>query len=299
LLDQILIDNPGRVVAVEWHISSSYPLYCAEGEAKWYLYPPPYGGYATPWIWIDGRQRGYDYSQWTGYVAQRRAVPTDVMINLTGSYNSGIRTGQIIIEFYNGSDSIINAAAQVVVVEDSCYFLGPNGDGWHNHVCRDYVPDPHGTPISLQPGVYDTLIRRFTIDSNWNATRCKIVVYLQNMTIQADSSMPVYQGAETKVVQLTGIDEKSSIKIQPVKVSVNPNPCRENVRFNLADISGESYRLSIYRIDGSLVREFKGTNSNLNWNLTDKQGRKLQAGVYHYRLQTANRSTSGKIIISN
>lgn len=287
-------------MAVEWHVGSSYPLYSAEGRAKWYMYPPPYSGsYATPWIWIDGRQRGYVYSQWASYVAQKLAIPSEVMINLTGSYNSGSRTGEIMVEFYNGSGARIDGAAQVVIVEDSCYYVSPNGDQWHNHVCRDYIPNQSGTNVSIQPGTYDTLTQPFTLNAAWNESRCKIVVYLQNMTLQADSSLPVYQGAETKLTALTGIDEKSSLKIQPVKITVNPNPCRENVRFNFTDISGENYRLSIYRIDGSLVREFIGTNSNLNWNLTDKQGRKLQAGVYQYRLQTANRSTSGKIIISD
>jgi hypothetical protein len=286
-------------VAVEWHVGSSYPLYNAEGRAKWYMYPPPYSGsYATPWIWIDGRQRGYVYSQWASYVSQRIAVPSDVMINLTGTYNSGLNTGEIMIELYNGSGARIDGAAQVVIVEDSCYYLGPNGDPWHNHVCRDYIPTQNGTSVSLQPGLYDTLIQPFTINAAWNESKCKIVVYLQNMTLQTDSSMPVYQGAETKVTALTGIEENSSFVIQPVKVSVNPNPCREKVRFNFADISGENYRLSIYRIDGSLVRELVGSNSDLDWNLTDNQGKKLQPGVYGYRLLTPNRSVSGKIIIS-
>ena len=286
-------------MAVEWHVGSSYPLYSAEGRAKWYMYPPPYSGsYATPWIWIDGRQRGYVYSQWASYVSQRIAVPSDVMINLTGTYNSGLNTGEIMIELYNGSGARIDGAAQVVIVEDSCYYLGPNGDPWHNHVCRDYIPTQNGTSVSLQPGLYDTLIQPFTINAAWNESKCKIVVYLQNMTLQTDSSMPVYQGAETKVTALTGIEENSSFSIQPVKVSVNPNPCREKVRFNFADISGENYRLSIYRIDGSLVRELVGSNSDLDWNLTDNQGKKLQPGVYGYRLLTPNRSVSGKIIIS-
>jgi len=64
------------VARVEWHIYSASPLYNAEANAKWRLYPPPYnGGYATPWLWVDGKNRGYNYNSWENYIYDQMLVP--------------------------------------------------------------------------------------------------------------------------------------------------------------------------------------------------------------------------------
>src|SRR5512138_301194 len=102
MLDRLSIDYAGYIAPIEWHISSSYPLYNAEGRAKMRMYPPPYqGGYATPWAWIDGHNCSYDYNGWGGYVSSRMLEATDVRMYLGGTYNPDTREGTIEAVLYN------------------------------------------------------------------------------------------------------------------------------------------------------------------------------------------------------
>ena len=210
MLDSIVQTLPGFVAPVEWHVYSGSPLYSAEAHAKWYSYPPPYGGgYATPWLWIDGKSRGYDYNSWAQYVTDEIRVPTNVGITHIGTiYDTVSRSGQVQVECYNSGASSIDAALQFVITEDSINYTGPNGDPWHNHVCRDYVPDQNGTPVTLAAGATDTVTVAYRVHPAWVEQKAKLIVYLQNMTVQPDSSLLCCQGLVGNVLDFVpGIEE--------------------------------------------------------------------------------------------
>jgi hypothetical protein len=184
------------------------PLYNEECNQKWRQYPAPdNGSYSYPWIWVDGRQCGWEYPYWGGSITSELTQPAPVEINLAGSYDPGLRSGRIQAEFVNSSGSSISAAALIAITEDSIYYVGTNGDYWHNHVGRDYVPDQNGTGVTIPPFGRDTVTRSFALDTNWNEERCNVVVYLQTPAVQPDSSKPVYQGAIAPVHQPSGISE--------------------------------------------------------------------------------------------
>jgi hypothetical protein len=198
------------------------------------LYPPPdNGGYATPWLWVDGRSRGWEYQYWRGYVEQQMAAPADVGITIDGTFDPVARTGLARAVCTNGSGQSVTAACQMVLTEDSVYYPGTNGDYWHNHLCRDYLPDEHGTEVVLAPGGCDTVVQSFALEDTWDAAMCNIVVYLQNMTLQPDSSMPVFQGAIARLSGFTAVEEPEPPHAPSLTVSVSPNPAGRSaqVRF--------------------------------------------------------------------
>lgn len=209
MLDSIVQANPGRIALVVWHGSSSYPLYRQTAWDKWHLYPPPYnGGYAFPWLWVDGVNRGYDYYEWAGYVTQELAETAAVEVNEAGTaYDPGTRTGTLRVACHNLAADTISCALQFAITEDSIFYPSPNGDTWHSNVCRDYVPDAHGTPVVLVPGGTDTTTVGFTIDTSYREQRCKLVAWLQNMTLQPDSSMPCLQGSCADLLSFTGVKQ--------------------------------------------------------------------------------------------
>jgi hypothetical protein len=297
VLDQICNDYAGYVVAVEWHISSSYPLYSAEGRAKWFMYPPPYNGsYATPWLWVDGRQRGYNYNLWPSYVATRITEPTPVQISLSGAYDPVSRNGTIKALIQNDSSADLTMRVSVVITEDSCYYAGPNGDPWHNHVCRDYIPNQNGTIITVGAGAVDSVEQPFTIASNWNEERCKVVVYAQSTTmVPTDSSYPAYQGAAVAVLDLLGVKESAgAIGIQP-EVRVVPNPAPARPVFAVRAGANEQYQLTIHTVDGRVVQRLSGTiNQNQRIIVSDR----LSPGVYLYQLKIASTVLNGKLTVS-
>ncbi|UCG44134.1 MAG: Omp28-related outer membrane protein [candidate division WOR-3 bacterium] len=305
-MDQIVINNPGRVAAIEWHISGSYPLYNAEGRGKMYRYPPPYnGGYATPWAWIDGKQRGYQYYNWSGYVSQQLEVPADVGVNLSGSYDPTSRQGEVTAEFVNETGSPLQAVAFAAITEDSLYYQGPNGDPWHNHVCRDYLPDQYGTTVDLSATGSDTVVLPYDIRYDWNPEKCRIVVYLQNMTMQPDSSLPVYQGAETPVMDLVGVEEQEPERqrIFGFGLSVSPNPVTEIGFFRFQAPVGSRYALDVFAADGRLVRSLSGdvTGADMSaaWDRRDDAGQRVARGIYAYRLRAGAGTSSGKLVVAD
>ncbi len=259
------------------------------------MYPGPYNGsYATPWLWVDGRQRGYNYNLWASYVAEQILVPTPVQITLIGSYDQSSRNGTIKALIQNDSTDDITAWVSVVITEDSIYYSAPNGDQWHNHVCRDYIPNQSGTVLTIPAGGMDSVEQPFTIASNWNEDKCKVVVYAQSTTmVPADSSYPAFQGAEVRVLDLVGVEEKSAHgKLDALRVT--PNPCRGMVSFQFRTTSRAPYEVALLSSDGRLVERFAGVAEG-ETSLRLRQ--KLAGGVYLYRVTVAGKSHTGKLVV--
>lgn len=279
-------------MAIQWHISSSYPLHNAEGRLKWRQYPPPYnGGYATPWCWVDGKNASYIYYYWEDYVNSALMIPADVQINLTGTYNTETRIGQVQAEFVNSSSSSISANAYFVITEDSLYYVGPNGDPWHNHVCRDYIPDQNGTSVTIPENGQDTLTQSFTLDSGWNVEKCNMVVYLQDPTIQPDSSKITFQGATIKIAQLTGIsEEKPKNIISDLRIA--PNPCKGILEINLKPST--SNVLQLRDVAGRILKQVSVSASD---ELVQLDLNKFSNGIYFVSL--ANNPTARYKIVLN
>jgi hypothetical protein len=292
---------------VQWHVSSSYPQYCAEARSKWFQYPPPYNGsYATPWAWIDGRNRSYVYTQWAGYVTSQQAVASDIRMEMTGDYSPATRQGTLTAVLFNSGMMPLNAALQVAITEDSINYTGPNGDPWHNHVCRDYVPNQNGTAVSIPSGGYDTVTVSYTLLPAWRESFVKVVAYVQSTTtVPSDSSRPVYQGGSAPVLSFVGIAEPRVPRsfYDNVTVTAGPNPCRTDAQFSFTGKPGQGYRLSIFAPDGRLVREFSGAigagRNRLVWDRRDAGGTAAARGVYGYRLVSTGCSASGKLVLTD
>jgi hypothetical protein len=296
VLDQISRDYAGYVAPVEWHIVSSYPLYNAEGNAKMRMYPPPYqGGYATPWLWVDGKSRGYIYTAWAGYVSNQILVPSDVSLAHVGtSYNPATRNGEVVMECLNGGTTEITAALQVVITEDSLHYTGPNGDPIHNHVCRDYVPNQNGTTVTIPAGAADTVTVAYSLQPSWVEENVKIVTYLQNMTTQPDSSKPCYQGAIGGVLSFVGVEETKLLAARDLRVSVSPNPCRTGCEFLLSGAAAHGARITVYTPDGRLVSSLQTAANRASWSRTG-----VSRGIYLYRVNAGTATAEGKLIVAD
>jgi hypothetical protein len=288
---------------MEWHLRSGYPCYLAEASRKMRLYPPPQNGlYYTPWLWLDGRQRGSGYSSWASYVAAQLVVPADIAIAITGSYNPGAREGEAVIEFTNPLAESLSATANVVIIEDSVYYSAPNGDPWHNHVCRDFIPDEYGTVVTLPGMGSDTLVVPYVIDPAWNDAFCKVLVFLQSTEVQTDSTRPVYQGGEVQVLALTGANEPPQPR-SALDASCGPNPARDRAGFRFQAEPGTRYALGLFSPDGRLVRELSGVSRaglvELEWNRTDADGNRVRRGVYAWRLTAGGAAATGKLVLTD
>ena len=273
------------------------------------MYPPPYWtgsgwAYATPWLWYDGNKHGsYDYANWASRISSRMSRPSPITQTMWGTYNGATRQGTINIKFRNDSTASIAARLIACVTEDSCYYVAPNGDNWHNHVARDYLPDQNGTVVTIPARDSTTLTRAFTLAAAWRSNYCHIVAFAQSDVVQPDTTKNVYQGGDIRITQLLQVEEEVSTAGSAYTVSSpvpNPFSNRTAICFTLALNSG--YTLTVFDVSGRHIRTISGVasgrrNEAVIWDRTDQTGKKLPSGVYLYRFTSAHASDQGKVIV--
>jgi len=210
-------------------------------------------------------------------------------------------SGTVYAKFRNDSTATLTGRIRFVLVEDSLYYSAPNGDLWHNHVARDYLPDTSGTAVTLAPGDSITASRNFTVQSGWNANKCEIVTWIQSNTILPDSTRDIWQGGLIKVSQLTYIEEDNSENPIISEIKPIPNPCVNKTTFTFRLNNGTPYQIAIFDVSGRKIRTLKGqaigNEQMIEWNLKNDAGMRMGSGVYLYRFAGGETSTSGKIII--
>ncbi len=282
------------------HVYMFSPMYFQEVIDRWHYYPPPdNGSYSYPWLWFDGDPHGsWIDSTWRAKIEDQLCVPASVTVTMWGTYNAGSGNGTIYARFRNDSTAAITGRVLFVVTEDSIYYAGTNGDNWHNHVARDYLPDPGGQTITIQPADSITVSRSFTIQSAWHSDHCQILSWLQNDTPLPDSTKPIYQGTIKKINELVNIDESSIFRIPAPAIRVHPNPVHRTVQFDLDQPPGSDYSIQIFDPTGRLIKSFIGTiktnNQTVIWNLN----KTLSDGVYFFKFRTKNDIYLSKIIIT-
>ncbi|MCX8014837.1 MAG: Omp28-related outer membrane protein, partial [candidate division WOR-3 bacterium] len=213
-----------------------------------------------------------------------------------GNYNPTTRTGTINVRFISDSVGTLNGRVLFVITEDSIQQSTPNGDLWHNHVARDYIPDHIGTAVTLNYQDSVTVSYPFTIASNWVPHRCEIVAMIQDPVV-VNITKRVWQGAKIKLMDLniSGIEEENSNYLPAIKsISVNPNPCAGKTVFAINLPSGETYQIKIFDVTGKLIKTISGI-------MTKGNGRVLcdfmNTGIYFYSFESKTLNKTGKIIV--
>lgn len=306
-LARIADDYPGRVAAIEMHVSTFDQYYSHEAFLRMNYYPPPYhsGGnwfFTSPWLWYDGdKHGGSDYAMWEQRIVNRMNQEAPVTITMGGHFSAPEDTGRVYGHFRNDSTDTITGRVIFVITEDSLYLPTPNGDLWHNHVPRDYLPDQDGQIIVLPPGDSMTIDQFFSLDTSWTDYMCEIVTWIQNDSMYVDSTREIWQGAMINVTDLTGIHERKTSEVVSTATTAYPNPCVHDVTLVIDAPSGDEYTLVLYDISGRLVKTFSisasGIPHHIDWNLRDESGHRVNPGVYFYCLEPCAGQTHGKLIV--
>lgn len=287
-------------------VSNAYGMYCAEALQRMYYYPAPVysggsWGYYTPYLWFDGQKGSTAYTTWQAYIANRLDQPAPVTITMWGTWSRDRSTGTLYAQFRNDSTATLNGTVYFVVTEDSIYRVVPNGDQWHNHVARDYLPNHSGEGVSIPAGDSIILSREFTLDAAWDTSMIEFVTWIQDPVMQPeDSTKEVWQGAILDIDEI-GIEEYSDHQVTTSRISPIPNPCVDGTHFSFTLPVGDTYGITFYDVSGRTVRSLcgiaTGNEETLKWNLRDERGVRVTAGVYLYRFESANVHTSGKIVV--
>ncbi|MEO0077249.1 MAG: Omp28-related outer membrane protein [candidate division WOR-3 bacterium] len=281
------------------HVNSSYAsygMYSAEARSRFFYLPMPGTTYYTPWLWIDGDySAGSSYSNWENLILQRIAVPSPLTARMWGEYNPSTRSGTINVMFISDSNATLSGRVLFVITEDSIQRSTPNGDLWHNHVARDYIPDHIGTAVTLNYQDSVTVSFPFTISSSWVDYRCEIVAMIQDPVV-VNVTKRIWQGAKIKLMDLNiiGIEEQTNNIFSSKSITVRPNPCVAKTQFSINLPIGENYRIKIFDIGGKLVKTLDGITTKDNEHVLCDF---MNAGVYFYAFESKHLSKTGKIIV--
>ena len=85
-------------------------------------------------------------------------------------------------------------------------------------------------------------------------------------------------------------------------VNVRPNPCMGSASFHIQTKGNGIAHMSIYNVKGQLIKQFNlradaTGNTILFWDGSDNEGRKVDSGVYYYRLEEDKDRISGKLLM--
>lgn len=260
------------------------------------------GMYVPPWLWYDGDpDGGWDYFQWESKIADRMSQPAPVTITMWGNYDPTGDTGSVYAQFRNDSSATIDGRVIFVITEDSLYYFTPYIE-WHNQLPRDYLPDENGTIVSIPAGDSVTVSQPFTIDADWNADFCRILTWIQDDTVQPDSTKEILQGGMKNVNDLIpGVEEETTAELVFNDVKVIPNPFVQSTAFVFDLPVGSAYQIHIFDVSGRRMRTlkgfFSGNRESVKWNRHDDDGVLVGAGVYLYYFESDVRNTSGKVIV--
>ena len=297
---------PDNLVIVTYHYGSSDPFYNynqTENRDRFFFYPPhPDGNYYTPYAWIDGIIRGaYNYNSWSNMFYSRASDESPIEITFSGRYNEDNRTGTVDIKLI-AHDEITQEGLhlRVALIEDSLYYVAPNGTIWHNYTMRDMIPRSVGTPISLQQG--DTLVssQGFTCLNPLVAEKCSIVAW-----VQADNSgKEVLQTGIVKVTDLNAVsvDEPENLPLDFQLAQNYPNPFNATTSINYSLKRDSMVKLEVYNISGAKVVTLVNNNQpagnyQVIWDGRDSQGKVVATGVYFYRLSADGQSLTRRMTL--
>lgn len=287
-------------------VNNSYGMYCYEALQRMYFYPAPVysggqWGYYTPYMWHDGHKGGTGYSGWQTHISNRLSLPSPVTITMWGDWWPVQGTGTIYAQFRNDTTAALNGRVLIVATEDSIYRITSNGDFWHNHVARDYLPDHNGETVSIPAGDSITLSRTFILQPTWNPDMMEFVTWIQDLNMQpSDSTIEIWQGGILSIDEL-GIEEYGKTDIFTSHISPVPNPCVDGTRFSFTLPSDNAYRIQLFDVTGRKMRTLDGISSgneeSVNWNLKNEQGVRVSAGIYLYHFESETITTTGKVVV--
>ena len=308
LIDQ-LVQQYGEYFAVvtyhAWWPGVNDPYYqynINENTARINYYPPEDGYRYTPYGFVDGVFRGYNYNQWLNWLMARYDEPSPMEINLNGSYNQDTRQGNLHVTIH-ATDPITmqGLKVRIALTESEIYWIAPNGVRYHNFTMRDMIPSATGLALNISQGQTMEFDQDFSVPSESDINECAIIAW-----VQADNSgYEVLQAARSDVLALSpvGIDDNVASLPEGFNLAQNyPNPFNVTTGIEYTLAVESQVKLEVYDLVGRKVADLAtgvqpAGNHQIIWDGQDSRGRVVASGVYFYRLTAGDRSMTRRMML--
>ncbi|MEO0072174.1 MAG: Omp28-related outer membrane protein [candidate division WOR-3 bacterium] len=224
----------------------------------------------------------------------RRAAPPLVDISLSNNgYNPQTGAGAVLARVTNIAAANITGNLRFAMVGKETAYAWQGQNYLYEVVLGMFPNGATGAEIALTPGEYLLRSYNYTIPSAWRNRQCAIVAFVQN-----DGTKEVYNAKEMSVYPLEVAENQLHTLRNELTVSPNPVRNSSNVCFVFNNYS--NIAVNIYDSRGSIINTFDNIHSReLNWNLKDKLGHKINSGIYFVEIKSGSATTTKKLIVLN
>ncbi|MBD3233095.1 MAG: T9SS type A sorting domain-containing protein [candidate division Zixibacteria bacterium] len=292
---------PTEIALIRYHVwwpSSDDPFYQfnpQESAAR----NNYYGNNYAPHLFIDGEDAdGSNYQElWEAMFMERYGVESDFMIIVDGDFYPSSRDANLNIDvFLTNINPAGDEYLRIALVEDSLYWLAPNGTEWHHQTFRDMIPDADGILMDMEDyGVFETSTD-FNISDEIAEENCWLVVFVQS-TIDRE----ILQGYKIHLSDfsiVTSVDEDETAQPDEFKLLGNyPNPFNSSTKISFVLPRKGEVTLEVYNLIGQTI-----FNSSAQFSTSGKHSIKLDSnnfpsGLYYYRLSFGETTQIGRMTL--
>jgi hypothetical protein len=97
----------------------------------------------------------------------------------------------------------------------------------------------------------------------------------------------------------SGVAEKPVAPVRGLAAACGPNPVRDRAQFRFSAPAAAQYRIGVYALDGTLVRELAGAARAGENSVTWLRDGSVARGVYAWRLACGSETVSGKLVVTD
>ncbi|MBI5806528.1 choice-of-anchor J domain-containing protein [candidate division TA06 bacterium] len=308
---KMLKDETGDSLCVlGLHSSSSGDSFYVAHCADLYTYYTASAGLPTSMMdglitWVGSDTAGAGASQYNDFRAsfdKRKSIKSPFKITLDGTYSGGVGTLNVTTD-YPGS-SPIPVTVRVAIIEASKHTHWPTvasalpQDSIFDFV-RDVLPSSIGDVYSVNGGMA-TRNYAFIVNPGWNIANLSFVAWAEKQGQKEN-----LQTGEIRLSEFTGVAGGHGLPDQTIETYLRPcypNPGGGQLTFNYSLKIPGQVDLKLYDICGRLVQTLvsgkqEAGDHSVNWNGYNQNGKKIQNGVYFYKLSTVEYSAVKKITI--
>jgi hypothetical protein len=192
------------VVTISYHSGDAYANTPGSTRSTFY------GVGGTPDVRLDGDKSvvgglhdGTMYPVYRAYFDTHKTLPSPLEIELTCTYDSASRQGDLGIKLKNTTGSAVSGQLQVALCENHIYQVWQGLDSLQ-HVERNMLPDANGEAVTIPANDSITKTRSFNVDAAWVARNCDLIVFVQN-----NSSKAMYQGGRIGLCQVPALEYRA------------------------------------------------------------------------------------------
>jgi len=243
-----------------------------------------YGVSGVPAMFVDGEDAG-TYNNFAS--AYNNGLQLKSPLNIGLAFNDDTDELTVNVNVVEMMQPIDNFKMYAYITEDNVYYAGSNGETHHFQAMRYIFPNTTGMDVGTSLGTHS-----FTLDTPLNGTwvydNLRATVYLQDK----DTGKMIQAGTDF----LKNIDDALSAVGDQVTAASNlnanyPNPFNPSTKISFSLPTAEHAELSIYALDGKLVKTLVSENLDsgsheVTWTGKDANGASVASGAYFYRLRT-------------